>query len=45
MKKLILILSIFSLLGLQSVKSEEMYIGIDYLNNEIETGVTNMLVE
>ena len=35
MKKLILILSIFSLLGLQSVKSEEMYIGIDYLNNEI----------
>ena len=42
MKKLILILSIFSLLGLQSVKSEEMYIGIDYLNNEIETGVTNI---
>lgn len=42
MKKLILILSIFSLLGLQSVKSGEMYIGIDYLNNEIETGVTNI---
>ena len=42
MKKLILILSILSLLGFQSVKSEEMYIGIDYLNNEIETGVTNI---
>ena len=42
MKKLILLLSIFSLLGLQSVKSEEMYIGIDYLNNEIDTGVTNI---
>ena len=42
MKKLILLLSIFSLLGLQSVKSEEMYIGIDYLNNEIDTGITNI---
>ena len=42
MKKLILLLSIFSLLSFQSVKSEEMYIGIDYLNNEIETGVTNI---
>jgi len=42
MKKLILLLSIFSLLGLQSVKSEEMYVGIDYLNNEIDTGVTNI---
>ena len=47
MKKLILILSIFSLLGLQSVKSEEMYIGIDYLNNEIEKrrGVANYYLE
>ena len=42
MKKLIILLSIFSLLGLQSVKSEEMYLGIDYLNNEIETGITNI---
>jgi OOP family OmpA-OmpF porin len=42
MKKLILLLSIFSFLGLQSVKSEEMYVGIDYLNNEIETGITNI---
>ena len=32
----------FSLLSLQSVKSEEFYIGIDYLNNEIDTGVTNI---
>ena len=42
MKKLVILLFTFSLLGLQSVKSEEMYIGIDYLNNEIETGVTNI---
>ena len=32
----------FSLLGLQSVKSEEAYIGIDYLNNKIDTGITNI---
>ena len=36
MKKLVILLFTFSLLGLQSVKSEEMYIGIDYLNNEID---------
>jgi hypothetical protein len=42
MKKLVILLFTFSLLGLQSVKSEEMYIGIDYLNNEIDTGVTNI---
>ena len=32
----------FSMLCFQSVKSEEFYIGIDYLNNEIDTGVTNI---
>ena len=42
MKKLLILLFTFSLLGLQSVKSEEMYIGIDYLNNEIDTGITNI---
>ena len=42
MKKLVILLFTFSLLGLQSVKSEEMYIGIDYLNNEIDTGITNI---
>ena len=42
MKKLLILLFTFSLLGLQSVKSEEAYIGIDYLNNEIDTGITNI---
>jgi len=42
MKKLLILLFTFSLLGLQSVKSEEMYIGIDYLNNKIDTGITNI---
>ena len=42
MKKLLTILFTFSILGLQSVKSEEMYIGIDHLNNKIDTGVTNI---
>ena len=42
MKKLLIILFTFSILGLQSVKSEEMYIGIDHLNNKIDTGVTNI---
>tara|TARA_B110000208_G_scaffold164068_1_gene201321 strand:- start:207 stop:797 length:591 start_codon:yes stop_codon:yes gene_type:complete len=42
MKKLLILLFTFSLLGLQSLKSEEMYIGIDYLNNEIDTGITNI---
>jgi len=42
MKKLVILLFTFSLLGLQSVKSEEMYIGIDYLNNKIDTGITNI---
>jgi len=42
MKKLILTILAFSMLSFQSVKSEEFYIGIDYLNNEIDTGVTNI---
>ena len=42
MKKLVILLFTFSLISFQSVKSEEFYIGIDYLNNEIETGVTNV---
>ena len=42
MKKLIFILFAFSMLSFQGVKSEEMYVGIDYLKNEIETGVTNV---
>ena len=42
MKKIILTLLAFSMLSFQSVKSEGMYIGIDYLNNEIDTGITNV---
>ena len=42
MKKIILTLLAFSMLSFQSVKSEEYYIGIDYLNNEIDTGITNI---
>ena len=42
MKKIMLTLLAFSMLSFQSVKSEEFYIGIDYLNNEIDTGVTNI---
>ena len=42
MKKIMLTLLAFFMLSFQSVKSEEMYIGIDYLNNEIDTGITNV---
>ena len=42
MKKFVILLFTLSLLGLQSVKSEESYIGIDYLNNKIDSGVTNI---
>ena len=42
MKKIILTILAFSMLSFQSVKSEDFYIGIDYLNNEIDTGVTNI---
>ena len=42
MKKLAILLFTFSLLSFQSVKSEEFYIGIDYFNNEIDSGITNI---
>ena len=42
MRKIITFLFVFSLLSIQSLKSEEMYIGIDYLNNTIDTGITNI---
>ena len=42
MKKIITFLFVFSLLSIQSLKSEEIYIGIDYLNNTIDTGITNI---
>ena len=42
MKKIITFLFVFSLLSTQSLKSEEIYIGIDYLNNTIDTGITNI---
>ena len=42
MKKIITFLFVFSLLSIQSLKSDEIYIGIDYLNNTIDTGITNI---
>ena len=33
---------LISVLFFKTVNSEEMYVGIDYLNNEIDTGVTNI---
>lgn len=43
MKKIILTLLTFYMLSFQSVKSEEVYVGIDYLHNKIETeGFTNI---
>ena len=42
MKKTVLLFFAFFALSFQNVKSEQMYFGIDYLHNEIETGVTNI---
>ena len=42
MKKITLILVGFSMFFFQSVKSEELYIGLDYLSNTIDSGVTNI---
>ena len=42
MKKILLTLLAFSIFSFQSLKSEEVYVGIDYLNNKIDTGVTNI---
>ena len=41
-KKIITFFSALFLLCFQSVKAEEMYVGLDYLKNEIETGITNI---
>ena len=35
-------LIIFTLFSLNASKAEEVYFGIDFLNNEIDTGVTNI---
>ena len=42
LKKLISFFSALFLLCFQSVKAEEMYVGIDYLKNTIDTGITNI---
>ena len=42
MKKTFLLLFVFSILNFQSVKSEQIYVGIDYLKNKIDTGITNI---
>ena len=42
LKKIITFFSALFLLCFQSVKAEEMYVGIDYLKNSIDTGVTNI---
>jgi opacity protein-like surface antigen len=41
-KKIITFFSALFLLCFQSVEAEEMYVGLDYLKNEIETGITNI---
>ncbi len=41
-KKIITFFSALFLLCFQSVKAEEMYVGIDYLKNTIDTGITNI---
>ena len=42
MKKIVFLFFALFALSFQNVKSEQMYFGIDYLHNEIETGVTNI---
>ena len=42
LKKLITFFSALFLLCFQSVKAEEFYVGIDYLHNSIDTGITNI---
>ena len=42
MKKTFLLLFVFFALNFQSVKSEQIYVGIDYLRNKIDTGITNI---
>ena len=42
LKKIITFFSALFLICFQSVKAEEMYVGIDYLKNSIDTGITNI---
>ena len=42
MKNIVFLFFALFALSFQNVKSEQMYFGIDYLHNEIETGVTNI---
>ena len=42
MKKTFLLFFVFFFLNFQSVKSEQIYVGIDYLRNKIDTGITNI---
>ena len=42
LKKVISFFSALFLLCFQSVKAEEFYVGLDYLHNSIDTGVTNI---
>ena len=42
MKKTIAIILCTTLFSAQSLKAESTYVGIDYLNNKIDTGITNI---
>ena len=42
MKKIFAIILCTTLFSAQSLKAEGSYVGIDYLNNEIDTGITNI---
>ena len=42
MKKILNFLILVSFLGASSLKAEGVYVGIDYLNNKIDTGITNI---
>ena len=42
MKKIAIIILSISVFLTQSLRAESVYIGIDYLNNKIDTGVTNI---
>ena len=42
MKKTIAIILCTTLLSAQSLKAESSYVGLDYLNNKIDTGITNI---
>ena len=42
MKKIFAIILCMTLFSAQSLKAESSYVGIDYLNNKIDTGITNI---